>query len=423
MRIKKIFVGFIVLGAIMLAAGQSFAVTITFMHFEWRDDVMRLQEDSLRNFENQNPGIKVEINYVPWKDTRMTMLRLLATGDAPGVWECSKHLAELMGFNGLTDLSKYVANSEIEKEWAEFSWHELKLYDPERIYAIPQGLWVEPSFIYNKKLFREAGISPPPTGEAWTWEEALDVAKKLTGPERWGWVNRCGTGASMSKSLPWVLWSNDTDIITQTTEGEWVSNMKDPKVEEALGFFIELVTKDKVCPPEAVAYGTEDMRKGLVADRIGMMPMGSFFWGILLNDHPDLEWDYMMLPYNRKKCAPFDITYFAVPTQTSEEKVEAAFKVIQHLTKPEIMMSLAKLNGNLVPRASLWNDPYFTKDPRLEKWTSYIPYERYRTPASQYMMLIETVSTPVIQRAMLGEISLDEVFEQLDTAISETLER
>ena len=35
---------------------------------------------------------------------------------------------------------------------------------------------------YNKKIFDEAGVPYPPTKwtEAWTWDEFVNVAKKLT---------------------------------------------------------------------------------------------------------------------------------------------------------------------------------------------------------------------------------------------------
>ncbi len=51
------------------------------------------------------------------------------------------------------------------------------IYYGDKIVGVPENCGPYVLF-YNRKLFREAGIPYPKPG--WTWDECLDVAKKLT---------------------------------------------------------------------------------------------------------------------------------------------------------------------------------------------------------------------------------------------------
>ncbi|HEX2185811.1 MAG TPA: sugar ABC transporter substrate-binding protein [Chloroflexota bacterium] len=110
-----------------------------------------------------------------------------------------------------------------------------------QVYAIPYDhgpnmLW------YNADLFAKHGVAPPT--EAWTWDDVVDAARRMTLPEQgqWGLVNGGPTaGWSMASYFgPWgAQWVDDTETKTGITTAPAI---------EAMQYWTDLFFKHKVNP-------------------------------------------------------------------------------------------------------------------------------------------------------------------------------
>ena len=130
----------------------------------------------LDQFEKDNPGIKVELERITFKDARDQFIREAATGVGPDVvhlafvWIKDLGIAEAcMKINDLIDKHGIGENG-----FDDFIATDLVFGDDEEsIYGIPfaTDTW---AMIYNKEIMKEAGIDKIPE----TWDELLDASRK-----------------------------------------------------------------------------------------------------------------------------------------------------------------------------------------------------------------------------------------------------
>src|SRR5699024_5727011 len=130
------------------------------------------------DFEQENPGIKINLQVIGWDDY-WTQLEAGATGGSlPDVfWMHSNEIYRYASNDMLLNLNDRIENSDLV-EMDKFPEGLSSIYNFEgNQYAIPKdydtiGLW------YNKTMFDEANLDYP--DETWTWEDLYNAAKILT---------------------------------------------------------------------------------------------------------------------------------------------------------------------------------------------------------------------------------------------------
>jgi multiple sugar transport system substrate-binding protein len=149
------------------------------------------------------------------------------------------------------------------------------------VYAVPMEM--DPvGLIYDKKLFRETGTTPPRT-----WDELVAVARKLRTPQRWGIVVETDPGYFQNFLFyPW-LWQAGGAVISD----DWkTSQFGSPAAAQALGFWSDLVNKHKVAPPSSKLR--DPVPNGLAA----MQEIGMWVAGIYKKNYPTFELGVAPLP-------------------------------------------------------------------------------------------------------------------------------
>lgn len=152
-------------------------VTLQFMF--WGSAFEKQAVDKMvRSFEETYPNIKIDAQHVTG-DFETKINTLMATDELPDVAYLDEGFALKWAEEGkVMDLTPYM---EIH--------HGLAERLPQTYYYFDEGKTIGTNtaaesinLFYNKDIFEEMDISPPPTtgAEAWTWEEFLNVAQQLT---------------------------------------------------------------------------------------------------------------------------------------------------------------------------------------------------------------------------------------------------
>jgi len=168
----------------------------------------------LDQFEQDNPGIKVTMERIAFKDARDQFVREAATGGGPDV----VHLA----FVWIKDLGTAEAcmriNDSIEKEgigdagFEDFIATDLVFGDDgESIYGVPfaTDTW---AMVYNTAVMEEAGIEAVPE----TWDYLLTVCRQFK--EKTGKIGFGFASGSSSANTIWFLanfnwWSDGGSLV------------------------------------------------------------------------------------------------------------------------------------------------------------------------------------------------------------------
>jgi multiple sugar transport system substrate-binding protein len=246
----------------------------------------------------------VQVNYLPHPEGGWEKVRTMFAGgqatdcirmDDDDVYDFSR-----LGM--ITQLDAYIDADLNRKDYYGATWSALQVDG--KVYSANVAFGTN-AFIYNKKLFAEAGITAPTTwSDAWEWDEWVEALRKLTKDE-----NNDGRpeiyGAAMVKNHITVLFhSNGTDPIIAKDKVKF----NDPKIVQMFAEYADLYKKGYIAPPET------DRQVLMHNGKVGMM------WGeeYLMNDAPDnIEWDVTPLP--KMKIHPYSVDYircFVIPTQT-----------------------------------------------------------------------------------------------------------
>ncbi|WP_425955487.1 ABC transporter substrate-binding protein [Xylanimonas sp. McL0601] len=158
-----------------------------------------------------------------------------------------------------------------------------------KLYGLPKD--VGPfSFGYNKTMLEKAGIPLPDKDKPLTWDEFVDISKKLTtDTDGDGKVDQWGTGLNVQWNLQSMVWSNGGDW---TNADHTKVTVDTPEFAEALQKFADLTNVDQVTPSASDA-ATLDTYQRWMAGQIGFFPVGP--WDVSV--YNDLDFDYDLIPW------------------------------------------------------------------------------------------------------------------------------
>jgi len=188
----------VLLAAVILLGTYSTALAATTIRFNVNhgieDEPLFLKV--VANFEKANPDVKVEFQNTASGDDYYQKLTVMAAGGTlPDVFYMRGGSGDMRYYkkNVAYNLDELVERDKEEIDFSDFLESQL----PELRYgghyrALPYD-YSTLGIYYNKSLFDEAGVAYP-TGD-WTWEDVLEIAKKLSKDDakgrriQWGMAN------------------------------------------------------------------------------------------------------------------------------------------------------------------------------------------------------------------------------------------
>ncbi|MEO8754479.1 MAG: extracellular solute-binding protein [Casimicrobiaceae bacterium] len=228
--------------ALALASGPAWAQGTVNLTFRFNDTEEKELRAALDQFEKQNPGIKVTMQRIGWRDARDQFLREAAVDQGPDVAHVAQVWVKEMGQAGavrpLNDLIKSAAPG---IGFADFMAQELAQSKDGQIYGLP---WTTDTFamVYRTDVLKEAGVTKLPE----TWGELHDASaqvKQRTGKAGFGFP----AGGSASGAI-WFLanfywWSNGKAMVVQRQDGTYGMNLTVADIAESMRYFKSFLTE------------------------------------------------------------------------------------------------------------------------------------------------------------------------------------
>ena len=229
----------------------------------------------------------------------------------------------------------------------------------DKIYALPFN--AEGSILlWNKDLFKEAGLDPekPPT----TWAEIAEASKAITalGDDKYGfYFSGACAGCNAFTFLP-LIWASGGDVLS---EDNTTATLTDPNVKAALEFYRQMWADGQI-PAGAQADTGTDFASAFSTGKIGMQGLGFFAIGLNKNDFPEINFGVTNLPGQDGGQSSFaGGDSIGIPAGSKYPK--EAFEFIQWATSDEVQLEQYAKANSLPIRTDLADNEYFKADPRL----------------------------------------------------------
>jgi len=303
----------------------------------------------------QNPQHTVKAVYAGnYEETTTKALTAAQAGDPP-------HVAVLLATDIFTLVEEDVvlpisdlATSDEEKSWMG-GFYEGFMKDARfegKTYSIPFQRST-PVFYYNKDAFREAGLDPevPPK----TWDEMIEIGKKLTVTDANGNISRWGTRIpTLGLGGAWLfggLVISKGDVLSTETGTE--ARINTPAALASLEF-LQRLAAEKVMQPGGISWG--DTPKAFLEGQTVSIwtSTGNLAF---IRENAEFDWGVGFLPGGDGPGAPVGGGNFHIFKNTTAEEQAASLDFIKFMTAPENAAKWSIATGYVAPRADVWETP------------------------------------------------------------------
>jgi len=356
---------------------------------QWGTNVETGQtKELLKAFNEKYPKIEVEVVSKDWGTYWTSLTAQAASKDLPDVFKMSfayvDKYAKLGAMKDLTDLISSTGFNTGDFEPGVLAAHQV---DGKQV-SLPRDANTIVLY-YNKGLFDDAKTNPAGAaypGATMTWDEALEIAKKMTldkngktaaDPDfdannvvQWGLtVDAAGSADSVLEpqieSNGGKLVNDDKSLGLETTEAKQV-----------LEFFRDLVTKNHVTPTFSQSQSlAKEPFLTLTTGKVAMSFAGS--WSASEFKNANIKFDTVLPPKFKETKTVVQVAGNAMSPYSKNEK--AAWALLSWLAGPEGQTALAQ-QGGAIPANKQAAAAYLAIDDGFNKQT-FIDSQQYAISA------------------------------------------
>lgn len=405
---------------------------LTFM-FRGGPDEQTAYKNVVKKFEDDHPGVKVKI-IVTAADQYATKLKAAITGNKmPDVFYFeSGDLKAYVNSGILLNLTPYLEKNEkvdlnnIWKYGIDLYRYDGNMAGQGDIYGMPKD--VGPFALgYNKTMFEKEGIPLPDKDKPMTWDEFVDINKKLTKDTNGdGKPDQYGSGFNVNWALQSFVWSNGADWIDETKTKVTID---DPKFAEALQYFADLQNVHKVTPSIEDSQ-TLDTYQRWMKGEMGFFPVGP--WD--MSTYETLPFDYDLIPYpagSTGKSATWTGS-LGIGVSSKSKAPEEAVELVNYLTASregmEQLVNAKVQIPNLIDMAKEWTKNSTTKPANKEEFLQIVEdYGRvlpgHYTYNAEWYNLFFTDIQPVLDGKITAEQYVKEEQPKMQKLLDKAIEQ
>ncbi|AEY92437.1 hypothetical protein AQJ11_04375 [Streptomyces corchorusii] len=385
-------------------------ITLRFQSLAWQQESVTANKELVKEWNASHPDIKVEYVQGSWDSVHDQLLTSFEGGEAPDiVHDASDDLADFAYGGYLADLTGLLP-ARLRSDIPESSWETTAFGNG--VYGVP--FLQEPRvLIANADRLRAAKVRIPTPEHPWSWAEFRQVAKRLSGPGRYGvaWPLKEPVSATLNLSLSagGRLFHRNADgkVTVRFTAGDAVV----PRTVH------DQVAVDRSAPASTLGSGSSDTLPGFFGGRYAMVPLGFSYRQQIAQQAPEgFRWEVLPAPSGADGLTQgVSPQTLSVSADCPHKKEAVAF--IDFLLRPENMVRLA-LGDWMLPTGT-----EALKDPALHTtengWaTGTALAARLRPAPAQsvrgYPEWKDKVATPAYQEYYSGAIGLAELRRRLE---------
>ncbi|MEV8097481.1 sugar ABC transporter substrate-binding protein [Kitasatospora sp. NPDC085879] len=363
-------------------------------------------EPELRKFEQQT-GIKVKLEVIPWSDLLNRILAATTSGQGPDVlnigntWSASlQATGALLPFDDAT-FGKIGGKDRFLPATIASAGAAGK--DPAAVplYSMAYGLY------YNKKMFQAAGIERPPA----TWDELIADGQKLTKDGKFGIAVEGGNVSENVHHAFTLGKQHGADFFDASGKPAFAT----PEAVAAIKQYVDLIAKDKIAAPGNAEYANNQTVTDFATGKVGMMMWQSA--GANLKSHgmnPD-DYGVATVPVpagaSGTKLTSSMVAGINLAVFKNTKNLNGALDFVKFMTGKDEQIQLNKTYGSIPPVKDAQADPAFAT-PELQALSEVLGTSAQPLPQvaneSQFETLVGTAVKNLLAAAAAGKPVTDD---------------
>lgn len=318
------------------ANGEHDEVTLEFTQW-WEPELPDGEFRALIDrFEEENPGITVELLSGPYAATREQVVAGAAAGT----------MSDVVGLDGawVNDFAQQGSIADLSQIMSEAGYDDSQILSQVQVdgatYMIPVVNFVYPMFT-NDEMLAEAGVDAPPS----TRSEFVQAAEQVTalGDNRYGWVLPLSLetpNGIQNDVMSWV-WASGGSMLTDAGQPALVDN---DAVTSAVEHVQQLWDAGAVAPG-AFTMKEQDKVEEFTNERVAMMISSLAHVNLIREQNPDLDFSIAAIPaedgYTGERGIPF--ASWGIGISANSEHPQEAWKLVEFLMSESVNAELASM--------------------------------------------------------------------------------
>jgi len=356
-------------------------------------------------------NVKVDVEIVPFPEYDQKSLTALQAQEAPELLQInSVSLGQFTSKGLVNPLDDLIATSEIVKKenFPEGGWNS-GIYEG-KMWGLPLDTGTR-IVIYNKELFKEAGIEE--FGDEVTWPELLAAAEKCTDKEKgvYGWSYAAGERwVNLYENFGHFAIQNDARFLSDDMTQVLVNS---PEMLEAFKFVKEMA---QYAPPDAVNWNAQSIYEQLFTENKICMYLGGH-WSVdaILGLKPDVPYG-LAKPKGKIAGSSTGGWLVSMPGYLTGEKRDAAWKFMECLFTPEHNAKWTTILPYQPKAVELT-----MQDPRYTPFKEILANSRHPIPLHPRLPEMADAVQVEGQKFLLDQQTAEEALQNLQTKFEELL--
>jgi multiple sugar transport system substrate-binding protein len=357
-------------------------------------------------FMKENPGIKIDIQETVAQGLQDKILVAIQSGTTPDIIEGQLGWTVSYAATGqLLPLDEYISKSKIidPKDFMPGAWAGI-IYNG-KVYSIPYRAESH-AFIYNKGMYRAAGLDPntPPK----TWNDLIAYSQKLTktgGAKPVYGIGICGGGevGNMITMLMGLIWANGGDVLSSDYKRVTIN---EPPAVEAVKFYTDLLITYKVAPPSTLQNDGTAIRNLFIQESIAQFQQGSYALPAIHKENPNIELGFGLLPAPEGKKPASVLGGWGYMIPKAAKNKDAAWAFVEWMSLPD---NMAYYTDTFPATYSALKNKKF-ENPEFKAFIDMTPYARLTPPVKGWVQMM-TIIFKEVQSVMLGQKSAQKAMD------------
>ncbi len=397
----------------------------------WDEVAAPAYEESFDAFMAQNPGIKVEVEVVPWGDYWERLPLDLQSGDMADVfWTNTSNFGRYADNGNLLNIDEVIG--EDHDEWTE---SVVTLYQRDgALWGVPQ-LWDSIALFYNAEMVEAAEVDPadltwvPGGGEG---DTLLPAARALTTdsaglhPEEEGFNpdDRVTFGFNAQADLQAIYLDFLGSAGAQFQDDDGQFAFASPEGEAAFQYLVDMVNTWYVAPSAADTNTNGDITRDLfLQGKLGLFQSGPYHLRTIA-DNAEFEWG--LAPMVAGPEGRVSVVHGVAAVGNAEtENLDATVAVLRWLGSADGQAALAG-RGIAFPGAveaqDAFVDYWANQGVDVQVFIDAANGQTIPAPVGPLVGAGANEITPILQEMFLGNIPVSEALVRAQEAGNEAME-
>ena len=369
-----------------------------------------------RDFERDNPDIRVRVQQMPWTAAHEKLLTAHVGEATPDISQLGNTwIAEFVALDALAPLDRWIGTSDVVRRDRYFTgiW-DTNVIDS-TVYGIPWYVDTRVIF-YRTDLLERAGYPAPPT--TWRdWRTALERIRAQGGEGRYGIF------------LPTNEWAPPIILGMQSgssflRDGDRYGAFSDSAFRRGFDFYVAMF-EDSLAPvlgDQQMANLYDEFARGMFAMYItGPWNIGEF--RRRLPDSLQNRWATAPLPGPDGIASGFSLAGGSsiVVFKGSRHQSEA-WRFIEYLSHPEQQVRFHHLTGNLPAVTAAWQDTALVNNRYAAAFHDQLQRVKPMPKVPEWELIVTKVFDHA-EQAIRGNVPNDVVLRRLDAEVDRILEK